>query len=124
MIKLLTPSLVFVLLLALAVSGRADVVEDLYWAEVAVADQSSKSLASASRDALSDVLVKASGSESVLRNPVVKEALGEARNQVLQYAYRRGEEADALYAEADGGGFALEPGEPNHLDHRRARCDV
>jgi hypothetical protein len=98
LIKLLTPSLVFVLLLALAVSGRADVVEDLYWAEVAVADQSSKSLASASRDALSDVLVKASGSESVLRNPVVKEALGEARNQVLQYAYRRGEEADALYA--------------------------
>jgi hypothetical protein len=65
LIKLLTPSLVFVLLLALAVSGRADVVEDLYWAEVAVADQSSKSLASASRDALSDVLVKASGSESV-----------------------------------------------------------
>ena len=98
MIKLLVRSLACAWLLALVVSVRADVVEDLYWAEVAVADQSSKSLASAARDALADVLVKVSGSAAILRNPVIKESLGEARSQVVQYAYRRGEEADELFA--------------------------
>ncbi len=98
MIKLLVRSLACAWLLALSVSVRADVVEDLYWAEVAVADQSSTSLASAARDALADVMVKVSGSEAILRNPVVKGALGEARSQVLQYAYRRGKEADELFA--------------------------
>ena len=78
------------LLLLLAVaSSRADIVRDLYSAQVSVADQSAKALAAASREALAEVLVKVSGSVEVLQNPAIKTALKEARAQVQQYAYSR-----------------------------------
>lgn len=67
---------------------RAEVVQDLYSAEVPVADQSSAELARASRAALSEVLVKVSGSVQVLGNPVIAAALPKARSQVQQYSYR------------------------------------
>ena len=70
----------------------ADVVEDLHSARVPVADQSAESLASAARDALGQVLVKVSGTEDALTNPVVRKALPEARSHVQQYVYNR--EAD------------------------------
>ena len=78
------------LLLLLAVaSSRADIVRDLYSAQVSVADQSAKALAVASREALAEVLVKVSGSVEVLQNPAIKTALKEARAHVQQYAYSR-----------------------------------
>ncbi len=103
MIKLLVRSLVSAVLL-LSLTGRADIVQDLYSAEVPVADQTPAALASASRDALAEVLVKVSGTAGILRNPEIAKALGGARNQVQQYAYRRGEEPGELYArlEFDG----------------------
>ena len=78
--------------LALLMSGasRAELVADLHAATVPVADQGSKALASASKLALSDVLVKVSGSGNILRKPEITKALSEARNQVQQYAYVRG----------------------------------
>ena len=86
--KLVTAMLWPVLLLA-AMSLRAELVRDLYSAQVPVADQGATALAGASRDALSEVLVKVSGSVDVLRDPVIAAALGQARKHVLQYAYVR-----------------------------------
>lgn len=86
-------------LLLAAAPARADVVPDLYSAEVPVADQGQAALAGASREALSVVLVKVSGSPAVLDNPDIAAALGDARSKVQQYAYRRGDDA--------GGGLAV-----------------
>jgi hypothetical protein len=78
--------------LALMPTGAAlaEVVTDLYSATVPVADQSSQALAKAAREAMSEVLVKISGSRDVLQNPAVSAALGDARNHVQQYAYVQG----------------------------------
>lgn len=72
---------------------QAAVVEDLYAARVPVADRSSDALAVSAKEALSQVLVKVSGSASVLRNPKIREALNSARANVQQYAYVRGDQA-------------------------------
>lgn len=78
----------FSLAMLLSAWGHAEVVRDLYAAQVPVADRSGKALASAARDALAQVLVKVSGSEEVLDNPVVAEALPGARSHVQQYAFQ------------------------------------
>jgi hypothetical protein len=79
-------------LLALLLAGvaRAEMVTDLHTATVPVANQGSKALATASRQALAEVLVKVSGSRQVLANPQIKQALSGARGQVQQYSYARG----------------------------------
>ena len=88
MITLVRRSLGIVsVLLFAAVTARAEIVKDLYSAEVPVADQSPAQLAIASRDALAQVLVKVSGSANVLRNPVIAAALPDARKHVQQYSY-------------------------------------
>ena len=88
MITFIGRSLGFVLVLLFAAAFvRAEIVKDLYTAEVPVADQSPAQLASASRDALAAVFVKVSGSESVLRNPGIAAALPDARKHVQQYSY-------------------------------------
>ena len=75
--------------LTLSVNSFAAVVADLYSAEVAVADNSEAALTTGARAALSEVLVKVSGSTDVLQNPVLRSALSNARNLVQQYAYTR-----------------------------------
>lgn len=79
-------TLLLVLLPALAL---ADMVQGLYSARVPVTDRSSQALASAARDALGQVLVKVSGSETATDNPLVAKALPEARSNVQQYGYER-----------------------------------
>ncbi len=96
--RLLSALLGIALAASQVTAARADVVADLYSAEVPVADRSAQTLAGAAGDALGEVLVKVSGSEAVLGNPAVREAMKSARAQVLQYAYRQGEEPGALYA--------------------------
>jgi hypothetical protein len=76
----------------LPVFAAADTVQGLYSARVPVADRSSESLASAARDALGQVLVKVSGGEEALENPLVVKALPEARSHVQQYGYERDDE--------------------------------
>lgn len=97
--KLIAICLCSVLALA-ATSGRAEIVRGLYSAQVPVADQSAGALTAASREALSQVLVKISGSTGVLRNPDVAASMREARKHVLQYAYVRdnGEDGGGLEA--------------------------
>jgi hypothetical protein len=82
---------VLVCMLALPVCTlvRAEIVRDLYSAEVPVADQSEQALAAAAGEALAEVLVKVSGSEEVLRDAPIRAALGKARDHVQQYVYRR-----------------------------------
>ncbi len=88
MITYVRRSLGFALLVLFAAAvARAEIVKDLYSAEVPVADQSPAQLASASSDALAAVFVKVSGSVSVLRNPVIAAALPGARKHVQQYSY-------------------------------------
>ncbi len=83
----------------LPTSAWAEVVRDLYSARVPIENQSSSALASASQDALAEVLVKVSGSEEALRHPDVVAALPKARSHVQQYAFSRDESGDgALFA--------------------------
>jgi hypothetical protein len=97
LIGLLVRLSVATLLWSAALVCHGEIVSDLYSAEVPVADQSRESLTSASRDAMADVLVKVSGSEDTLANPLIRSELGNARKQVQQYAYSRGEEQGELY---------------------------
>lgn len=90
--------LVPLLCLVLPLATRAEIVKNLYSAQVPVADQSAGALASASRDALAEVLVKVSGSVDVLQYGAIKAALGEARSHVQQYAYVREKGPEASLA--------------------------
>jgi hypothetical protein len=91
LIKHIVRGVAFALALSsLAGAARAELVQDLYEAEVAVADQSAAELARAARQGLSDVVVKVSGSTQVLSNPTISKALGDARNRVQQYSYHKG----------------------------------
>jgi hypothetical protein len=78
------------LTLLLVGHAMADTVSDLHAASVPVPDQSDKALATAAREALSEVLVKVSGSSELLRSPSIAAALAEARSHVQQYSYVRG----------------------------------
>ena len=90
MIKLFVRYFGFALVLLLFTGAvRAEIIRDMYSAEVPVADQSPAELARASRLALSEVLVKVSGSVEVLGNPVVTASLGGARDRLQRYAYSR-----------------------------------
>lgn len=83
--------LVMWILLALLPGGAmAEIVTNLHSATVPVAGQGDKALASAARRALSEVLVKVSGSSQLLGNPQIKEALSQSRSQVQQFSYVRG----------------------------------
>jgi len=82
-------ALVCLVLLAARGAGAAELVRDLYLADVPVADSSSAELARASAEGLAQVLVKVSGSVEVLALPPVEQALREARNRVRQYSYAR-----------------------------------
>lgn len=73
--------------------SHAVVVDDLYTAEVSVSDHTQQALSIASRDALSEVLVKVSGSVDVLENPSIASAVKRSRSYVQQYAYSRDEGA-------------------------------
>ncbi|RLQ21681.1 DUF2066 domain-containing protein [Seongchinamella sediminis] len=89
----------FMALTLFAGAAAAEVVRNLHSAQVPVSNQSSSALASASRDALAEVLVKVSGSEEVLQHPDIVTALAEARSHVQQYAYVRNDrDSDELSA--------------------------
>ena len=82
------------ILVVLSSPGYAELVRDLYEAEVPVADHGKQALAVASRDALSEVFVKVSGSTDVLQNPAIVSELSRARGYVQQYSYTRDEDAE------------------------------
>jgi hypothetical protein len=85
--------LALLLLAPISGPGRAALVENLYEAEVPVTDHGQQALAVASRVALSEVLVKVSGSVGILQNPTIVTELARARSYVQQYSYTRDEDA-------------------------------
>ncbi|MFV0476420.1 MAG: DUF2066 domain-containing protein [Parahaliea sp.] len=76
------------LLLALS-PAQAEVVTDLYQGQVAVPDRSQSALLQAASQALSQVLVKASGSNEVLALPAIGAVLPDAVSQAQQFSYVR-----------------------------------
>lgn len=95
-------SMLCCLLLLPCLSGVAsERVEDLYASVVPVADRSAGALRQAAREGLAEVLVKASGKQSVLEQPAVDEALDQARELMRQYSYTRLTGGDALGARVE-----------------------
>ncbi len=82
-------ALVCLVLLAARGAVAAELVRDLYVADVPVSDRSSGELARASAEGLAQVLVKVSGSAEVLALPPVADAVRGARARVRQYSYAR-----------------------------------
>lgn len=68
-------------------SAQAEIVPDLYAAEVTVSDRSADALEEGAKEALSVVLVKVSGSSVVLQSSQVGAAMQRARSKVQKYAY-------------------------------------
>jgi uncharacterized protein len=89
LIKVIARVLGFALLLSVQGGARAEIVRDLYAAEVPVANKTSGARDTAARAALAEVLVKVSGSVDVLQNAVISSALPDAGKHVQQYAYNR-----------------------------------
>jgi hypothetical protein len=77
------------LLMLVALGAKAVQVEDLYVANVEVADHSARQLAVAEREALSQVLIKVSGSSSVLADTRIREAINQSRSWMQRYQYLR-----------------------------------
>lgn len=92
-VKFTSLCLLVVTLLSTAVV-RAEIMRDLYAAQVPVADQSANALSAGASTALAQVLVKASGSDDLLQHPAVVQALAGARARVQQYSYSRAAAAD------------------------------
>ncbi len=87
------PLLIFLLVLALP--AHADLLRNLYDAEVAVADRSAEALSRGTAAALEEVLIRMSGRQDVGRNPTARGALQTARNFLQKYSYRTDD--DQLY---------------------------
>jgi hypothetical protein len=68
---------------------QATVVENLYRADVAVEDHSSGAMDQATRAGLAQVLVKVSGSRTVLKDAEVRQALSNNRRYLQSYQYHR-----------------------------------
>lgn len=79
--------LLFSLFLLLAFPAAAEVVADLYSADVPVTDQGAATRDSALKDALGQVLVKIAGSSAVLEHPVADTLLANPDRYLQQYRY-------------------------------------
>ena len=75
--------------LAGPIPAHAVLVEHMYRADVSVEDHSSEALQQATREGLSQVLVKASGSRSVLDSQQIRQALAGNRQYLQRYQYLR-----------------------------------
>ena len=97
-------SLLFLCLLAGMPGARAEIVRDLYSAEVPVAGSDQSSLDSASREAMAQVLLKMSGSAETLSLEGIRSEIQSARKYVQQYAFLGGQGGEPLAArfEFDG----------------------
>ncbi len=92
----------FFLLLVLgmfAVPVQAERVANLYSASWPVADQSTEVRQKAMQNAFAEVLIRVSGSRSVIENSQVREALPNAQNYMRQYSYKRLSAAEQMIYE-------------------------
>jgi len=80
-------------LLTLPLQLQADVVNDLYLAEVPVASQDREEREEAVRAGLSQVLVRVTGSNQVLTSPAIETALTQPTRYVQRFRYQKQEVA-------------------------------
>lgn len=78
-----------VALLSWTALAGAEVVPNLYQADVPVAEQSPAELRRAARAGLAEVLVRVSGQTDAERNPALAAALAQAERYLEQYRYER-----------------------------------
>ena len=97
-------SIVFAALCALLLAANnvwAEWVDDLYVAQTPVPDRSQSARDVASRDALAQVIVKVSGSLSIVEDPRLRDSLAQAPDFVQQYSYVEVEDGLAARFEFD-----------------------
>jgi hypothetical protein len=80
-------------LLTLPLHLQADVINDLYLAEVPVASQDREERQEAIRAGLNQVLVRVTGSNQVLTNPAIEAALTQPTRYVQRFRYQKQEQA-------------------------------
>lgn len=91
------PLRAIVFLLALLASAASLAAPSSYTGEAPVDSQSDEERAGALRTALANVVVAQTGDSGLLARPDVAKAIEQAERYVLQYQYRRGDDAGAKY---------------------------
>ncbi|MCY7294109.1 DUF2066 domain-containing protein [Alteromonas sp. a30] len=91
----------FFLLLLVTVRLHADVVSDLYQAKVKVTDQSSRAQERAIQAAFEQVLIKVSGSKSLIEETVIKTEVERAGQFLRQYQFETENQALMFVADFD-----------------------
>lgn len=91
--------LTILLLTAVIVDGHA--ASNLLSATISVADRSEASLSNAASEALAGILVKVSGDETIVDNPVAAASISDARSHVSLYSYEGGGEGTTLFVQFD-----------------------
>jgi uncharacterized protein len=82
-------SALLVLYFSLVHSASAAVIEDLFDAKIAVADQSDKAQNAAIKQALRQVFVKVSGNDSLLKDEKISKYVAKANSMVRAYSYEK-----------------------------------
>ncbi len=85
--------ILLVALLLLPLQLKAEVIEDLYLAEVPVESQDREERQEAIRTGLNQVLVRVTGSNQVLTSPAIEAALTQPTRYVQRFRYRKQEQA-------------------------------
>ena len=80
-------NLAILVLLLLVLAARADVVDTLYDARVAVEQRGDQALAHAAAEGLREVLVRVSGQRDIASSPAIQPALGKAQSLLRQFRY-------------------------------------
>lgn len=80
-------NLAIMALLMLALAARADVVETLYDARVAVEQRSDQALKQAATEGLREVLVRVSGQRDIVGSPAIQAVVGNAQSMLRQFRY-------------------------------------
>lgn len=101
MLKIILMSIASYGLSSLAIFGvvQASVVDGLYEARVEISDQLNRSRKKAETAAFKKVLVKVTGTKSVLKNPLVTQEFNKAANYLRSYSYDN--DQNVLYYSAE-----------------------
>lgn len=91
----------FFLFLLVSVELQADIVSDLYQAKVEVSNQSNRAQERAIQDAFEQVLIKVSGSKSLLSEKPIRERVKQAGQYLRQYQFESDAESLLFVAEFD-----------------------
>lgn len=101
--NLIHKTLLVLCLFSLSQLTLATAVEGLYSATVEVADQSRSQRQQGFSQALADVLIKTTGTKDIAARPGVSQALSQASNYMVKYAYLPQSDAGSVDTQASSG---------------------